>query len=65
MTTLAAPRPEDVYDSATIAEFRSAGHWRDEVLTATLDRLATSEPDRVVVSDGYGELTARGLRAQA
>jgi acyl-CoA synthetase (AMP-forming)/AMP-acid ligase II len=65
MTTLAAPRPEEVYDSATIAAFRSAGHWRDGVLTATLDRLAAAQPDRVIVSDGYGELTARGLRAQA
>jgi acyl-CoA synthetase (AMP-forming)/AMP-acid ligase II len=65
MAMLAAPRPEDVYDSDTITAFRSAGHWRDEVLSATLDRLAASQPDRVLVSDGYGTLTAAGLRGQA
>jgi acyl-CoA synthetase (AMP-forming)/AMP-acid ligase II len=65
MTIPAAPRPDDVYDSATIAAFRSAGHWRDETLTDALDRLAAAQPDRVVISDGYGELTATGLRGQA
>jgi acyl-CoA synthetase (AMP-forming)/AMP-acid ligase II len=65
MTMPAAPRPEDVYDSATIAAFRSDGHWRDEALTAALDKLADAQPDRVVVSDGYGELTSAGLRGQA
>src|SRR3984885_12193987 len=65
MAMLAAPRPDDVYDSDTIAAFRSAGHWRDEVLSATLDRFAADEPDRVLVSDGYGTLTTAGLRGQA
>jgi cyclohexanecarboxylate-CoA ligase/acyl-CoA synthetase len=65
MTMLAVPRPEDVYDRPTIAAFRSAGHWPDAVLSAALDELAGGQPDRVLVSDGYGELTAAGLRGQA
>jgi len=65
MAMLAAPRPDDVYDSDTIAAFRSAGHWRDGVLSATLDRLAVDQPDRVLVSDGYGTLTTAGLRRKA
>ena len=65
MITDAALRPEDVYDPATIARFRSAGFWRDEVLSASVDRLAATQPDRVIVTDGYTALTAAQLRAQA
>jgi cyclohexanecarboxylate-CoA ligase/acyl-CoA synthetase len=65
MITDAALRPEDVYDPATIARFRSAGFWRDEVLSASVDRLAAIQPDRVIVTDGYTALTAAQLRAQA
>ena len=65
MITDAALRPEDVYDPATIARFRSAGFWRDEVLSASVDRLAATQPDRVIVTDGYTVLTAAQLRAQA
>ena len=65
MITDAALRPEDVYDPATIARFRSAGFWRDEVLSASVDRLAAAQPDRVIVTDGYAALTAAQLRAQA
>jgi acyl-CoA synthetase (AMP-forming)/AMP-acid ligase II len=57
--------PEDVYDPDTIAGFRSAGFWRDEVLSASVDRLAASQPDRMIVTDGYAALTAAQLRAQA
>ena len=52
MITDAAVRPADVYDPATIARFRSAGFWRDEVLSASVDRLAAAQPDRVIVTDG-------------
>jgi cyclohexanecarboxylate-CoA ligase/acyl-CoA synthetase len=65
MITDAALRPEDVYDPATTARFRSAGFWRDEVLNASVDRLAATQPDRVIVTDGYTALTAAQLRAQA
>jgi acyl-CoA synthetase (AMP-forming)/AMP-acid ligase II len=65
MITDAALRPEDVYDPATIARFRSAGFWRDEVLSASVDRLAATQPNRVIVTDGYAALTAAQLRAQA
>ena len=65
MTGYTALAPEDVYDRDTIARFRSAGFWRDEVLSASVDRLAAAQPDRVIVTDGYAELTAAQLRAQA
>jgi acyl-CoA synthetase (AMP-forming)/AMP-acid ligase II len=65
MTAQLAARPEDVYDEATIAGFRAAGYWRDEILSGAVDRLAARQPDRVLVTDGYGALTAAGLRGQA
>jgi acyl-CoA synthetase (AMP-forming)/AMP-acid ligase II len=65
MTAHTVPAPGDVYHPATIARFRSAGFWRDEVLSASVDRLAAGQPDRVIVSDGYTVLTAEQLRAQA
>ena len=65
MTTDTALRPEDVYDAAAIARFRNAGFWRDEVLSASVDRLAAAQPDRVMVTDGYAALTAAQLRARA
>ena len=40
MTAYLAPRPEDVYDAETVAGFRAAGYWRDETLSASVDRLA-------------------------
>ena len=52
MTTYPAPRPEDVYDPATIAGFRAAGFWRDEVLSASVDRLA-GRPAGSCLTDGY------------
>ena len=65
MTASLAPRPEDVYDAATIAGFRAAGYWRDDSLSACVDRLAAEQPDRVLVTDGYGALTTTELREQA
>jgi len=65
MTADQALRPEDVYDAATIAGFRSAGYWRDDTLSASVDRLAAEQPDRVLVTDGYGALTTTELREQA
>ena len=49
MTADQALRPEDVYDAATIAGFRSAGYWRDDTLSASVDRLAAGQPDRVLL----------------
>ena len=63
MTAYLAPRPEDVYDAETVAGFRAAGYWRDETLSASVDRLAGQ--DRVVLTDGYGALTGAELREQA
>ena len=63
MTAYPVPRPEDVYDAETVAGFRSAGYWRDDTLSASVDRLA--EQDRVLLTDGYGALTAAQLREQA
>ena len=63
MTAYLAPRPEDVYDAETVAGFRAAGYWRDETLSASVDRLAGQ--DRVVLTDGYGALTGTELREQA
>ena len=40
MTALPVPRPRDVYDAETMAGFRAAGYWRDETLSAVVDRLA-------------------------
>ena len=54
------------FDSeATIAGFRSSGHWRDEVLVDYVDRWAEEEPDRVVLTDGYSSLTTAQLRRSA
>ena len=63
MTALPVPRPEDVYDAETLAGFRAAGYWRDETLSAAVDRLAGQ--DRVLLTDGYGALTGGQLREQA
>src|SRR3984893_18583957 len=63
MTALPVPRPEDVYDAETVAGFRAAGYWRDETLSASVDRLAGQ--DRVLLTDGYGALTGALLREQA
>jgi acyl-CoA synthetase (AMP-forming)/AMP-acid ligase II len=60
-----ALRPEDVYDAATIAGFRSAGYWRDDTLSASVDRLAAEQPDRVLLTDGYAALTTAQLRDRA
>jgi len=60
-----APRPEDVYDGRIIAGFRSAGYWRDETLSASVDRWAQQQPDRVIVTDGYTSMTAAQLRGRA
>jgi non-ribosomal peptide synthetase component E (peptide arylation enzyme) len=65
MTAQLAARPEDVYDDATIAGFRATGYWRDEILSGAVDRLVARQPDRVLVTDGYGALTAAELRGQA
>ena len=40
MTAPPASRPEDVYDAEIMAGFRAAGYWRDETLSASVDRLA-------------------------
>jgi cyclohexanecarboxylate-CoA ligase/acyl-CoA synthetase len=63
MTALPVPRPEDVYDAETVAGFRAAGYWRDETLSASVDRLAGQ--DQVLLTDGYGALTGTQLRKQA
>ncbi len=63
MTAYLAPWPEDVYDAETMAGFRAAGYWRDETLSASVDRLAGQ--DRVLLTDGYGALTGTQLREQA
>ncbi len=63
MTEYPVPRPEDVYDAETRAGFRAAGYWRDDTLSACVDRLARQ--DRVLLTDGYGELTGAQLRGQA
>lgn len=60
-----APRPEDRYDAATIAGFRAQGYWRDDVLSERVDQWAADAPDRILVTDGYGALTARELQGQA
>ncbi|MFI6093642.1 AMP-binding protein [Streptomyces sp. NPDC051218] len=60
-----APRPEDRYDEATIADFRAQGHWRDDILNAYIDQWAAEGPDRVMVTDGYGFLTAAQLQSSA
>jgi non-ribosomal peptide synthetase component E (peptide arylation enzyme) len=60
-----APRPEDVYSEATIAGFRSSGHWRDEVLARYVERWAEEDPDRVVLTDVYSSLTTAQLRRSA
>ncbi|HEY3735477.1 MAG TPA: AMP-binding protein [Streptosporangiaceae bacterium] len=65
MTAYTVPGPGDVYHQDAIARFRSAGFWRDEVLSASVDRLAAGQRDQVVVTDGYAALTAGQLRAQA
>ena len=46
MTALPAPRPQDVYDAETVAGFRAAGYWRDETLSASVDRLAGQLADQ-------------------
>jgi len=62
MTALPVPRPEDVYDAETVAGFRAAGYWRDETLSALVDRLAGQD---WALTDGYGALTGAQLREQA
>lgn len=59
------PSPQDQYDAATIAGFRAAGYWHDDVLAACVDRRAAEDPSGVVVTDGYGALTAAELRGSA
>ncbi len=63
MTALPAPQPEDVYDAEIVAGFRTAGYWRDETLSVSVDRLAGQ--DRFLLTDGYGVLTGAQLREQA
>ena len=62
MTALPVARPEDVYDAETVAGFRAAGYWRDETLSASVDRLAGQD---WALTDGYGALTGAQLREQA
>src|SRR5207249_9564206 len=45
--------------------FRAAGYWGDETLSSILDRLASTQPDKIYVSDGHGSLSYRMLRTQS
>src|SRR6267154_1991454 len=47
------------------AEFRAAGHWRDDTLVTLIDRWADADPGHPYISDGVGELTYGEFRAQA
>src|SRR5229473_2650689 len=47
------------------AEFRVAGHWRDDTLVTLIDRWADADPSHPYISDGIGELTYGEFRAQA
>jgi len=58
-------RPEDRYPAETIAEFRSAGHWRGGSLAQRLEHWSRVRGDRLAVGDGYGALTWRELHGQA
>ncbi|AJE87277.1 fatty-acid--CoA ligase [Streptomyces albus] len=60
-----ALRVQDRYDEPTISEFRASRYWRDDVLSERIDHWAEETPERVLVTDGYGSLTARSLRDKA
>jgi acyl-coenzyme A synthetase/AMP-(fatty) acid ligase len=50
---------------ADARKFRAAGHWGDETLSAILDRLAETQPDKTYVSDGYVSLSYGMVRTQS
>ncbi|MHA6758269.1 AMP-binding protein [Streptacidiphilus sp. PAMC 29251] len=66
MSVLDQPlRPQDRYSAETISAFRAQGYWRDDVLSGSIDRWAAERPDAVLLTDGYGSLTASQLQADA
>lgn len=65
MTQTDIIRPQDRYSAQTIAEYRAAGHWRDEALAERLEHWSGVQGDKLAVSDGYGTLTWRELHGQA
>ncbi|PYE11687.1 cyclohexanecarboxylate-CoA ligase/acyl-CoA synthetase [Williamsia limnetica] len=63
-------RPEDRYESAVTAQFRSDGYWRDESLAQWVDHWASVQPEVEVFSDGdvaytWAELRNKGYRLAA
>jgi non-ribosomal peptide synthetase component E (peptide arylation enzyme) len=64
-TTLPTDSSASRYSAAQIQEFRDRGQWDQTSLHTYLDALATADPDRPALTDGYGALTRGELRAQA
>jgi cyclohexanecarboxylate-CoA ligase/acyl-CoA synthetase len=59
------PTVDDRHRPETVRGFYETGMWRDEVLTTILDKWCAQQPERVYVSDGYGELSYAQVRGQA
>ena len=65
MSETFVPTVEDRHRPQTVRGFYEKGMWRDEVLTTILDDWCARQPERIYVSDGYGELTYVQVRGQA
>src|SRR4030088_309468 len=59
------PSVSDRYTDDEVKSLYSSGVWRDEVLTDIVDQWCERQPQRLFVSDGYGQLTYGELRGQA
>jgi len=65
MAETTTPTPDDVYAVETIAQFRTAGYWRDDDLWSTVAARAATDPAAVVVTDGTVTLRAGDVIEQA
>jgi acyl-CoA synthetase (AMP-forming)/AMP-acid ligase II len=65
MSTMTGTQPDERYSSEQLSLFREKGHWDAHSLSWYIDSFAAEHPDRLSITDGYGELTRGQLRAQA
>lgn len=65
MSTMTGTRPDERYSEAQITGFREKGYWDSRSLAWYIDHFAAEQPDRLCLTDGYGELSRGELRAQA
>ncbi|MCU1438555.1 MAG: cyclohexanecarboxylate-CoA ligase [Naasia sp.] len=64
-TTTAGTQGIGRYSAEQVAGFRRSGEWESGSLAATAASFASTDPDHLAVSDGYGSLTRGALHGQA